>query len=234
MLDTVRDADSGRILPQLVPTILDLLRTGEVAFHKDAREYLFRRVLIEVLHRICASEMIRTQAPFLFKGMLYVLRHDNEENGVTCCKTIIEISRSFRNLTEDMVAEWLEMFKLVLKNTEGLVNELLSTDSVQMDDKVLLPSTRSFKVLAEMGMVTVTFCQQHRNLMSSALQDILALNFEVLALESPTQKAEKEDYEAMGEYWSGMSSSIKNHHAYVDFITAQIKVWIMSDLNFIC
>lgn len=224
MIDTVRDADSTKVLPQMVPTLLDLLRSGEVAFHKDTREYSFRRVLIEILHRISSSDVIRGQAQVLFKGMLYLLRHDNEENGVTCCKTLIELVRSFRTLTEELVGELIKIFQLVLHNMGQLVEELLSEDSALMDEKALLPSVRSFKVLAEMGMVIVTFAQSHRPLVIPSVQENLPLNFEVLALESPAQKIAREDYEAMGGYWAGMAPTIKNSHAYVDFISAQIKV----------
>jgi transformation/transcription domain-associated protein len=232
MIDTVRDADSGRVLPQMVPALMDLLRSGEVAFHKDAREYHFRRVLIEILHRISCSDIIRGQAQFLFKGMLYLLRHDNEENGVTCCKTLIDLFRSFRNLTEELVSELMSIFRLVLQNMRELVDELLSEESALLDEKALLPSVRSFKVLAEMGMVIVTFSQSHRQMVTPSIQTTMPLNFEVLALESPAQKITRENYEAMGGFWAGMATTIKNHHAYVDFISAQIKV--REGLYFLC
>lgn len=224
MIDTVRDADSGRVLPQMVPALLDLLRSGEVAFHKDAREYHFRRVLIEILHRISCSDAIRGQAELLFKGMLHLLRHDNEENGVTCCKTLIDLVRSFRCLTPELVAELVPIFQRVLHNMRPLVDELLAEESALLDEKALLPSVRSFKVLAEMGMVIVTFSQTHRDIVAPSVQNTLPLNFEVLALESPAQKIARDNYEAMGGIWAGMAPTIQNRHAYVDFISAQIKV----------
>jgi transformation/transcription domain-associated protein len=232
MIDTVRDADSGRVLPQMVPALLDLLRSGEVAFHKDAREYHFRRVLIEILHRISCSEVVRAQTQLLFKGVLYLLRHDNEENGVTCCKTLIDLFRTFRTLTQDVASELMSIFQLILSNMRPLVDELLSEESALLDEKALLPSVRSFKVLAEMGMVIVTFSQSptHRPLLASPIQANIHLNFEVLALESSPQKMARENYEAMGGFWAGMAPTIKNHHAYVDFISAQIKVHIISIL----
>jgi transformation/transcription domain-associated protein len=223
MIDIVRDADSGRVLPQMVPALLDLLRSGEVAFQKDAREYHFRRVLIEILHRISCNEVIHGQFPLLFKGMLYLLRHDNEENGVTCCKTLIDLYRTFRTLTEDIVEELMSIFQLVSRNMRPLVDELLSEESALLDEKVLLPSVRSFKVLAEMGMVIVAFASGHRHMLAVSVQSTFPLNFEVLGLESPAQKIARENYEAMGGIWAGMASTIKNHHAYADFITAQIK-----------
>lgn len=231
MIDTVRDADSGRVLPQMVPALLDLLRSGEVAFHKDAREYHFRRVLIEILHRISCSEVIRGQALLLFNGMLYLLRHDNEENGVTCCKTMIDIVRTFRALTQELVTELFVIFQLVLRNMASQVTELLSEESALVDEKALLPSVRSFKVLAEMGMVLVAYSSSHRSYVAAGVLTNLPFTYEVLALESPAQKETRENYEAMGGFWAGMASNIKNHHAYVDFIGAQIKVCGIFDIS---
>lgn len=225
MLDTVRETDSARVLPQMVPTILDLLRSGEVAFHKDAREYQFRRVLIEIIQRICSSEVLRTQASVLFKGMLYMLQNDNEENGITCCKILLDITRTFRVLTEELLKEFMALFQAMVHNMKQQVDTLLSDESPLIDEKSLFPSVRSFKVLSEMCMVIITLAQVHRGMMTGPAQASLHLNLEVLELQSPTQKAARENYEAMGGFWSGMAPNMRNSHAYVDFVGAQIKVF---------
>ncbi|KAI0068843.1 FAT-domain-containing protein [Artomyces pyxidatus] len=224
MIDTVRDAEAGRVFPHMIPALLDLLRGSEAAFHKDTPEYQFRRVILEILHRLTTSEGTRSQAPALFAGMLHLLRHDNEENGVTCCKTIIDLIRTFRLLSEELVANFMGILQDVFNNIKTLVVELLSEDSGVLDSNVVLPSIRSFRVLAEMGMVIVTFSQSQRHLVAPHIQATLPLNFEVLALEAPAQKKAREDVEAMGGFWAGMSSTIKNPQAYTDFINAQIKM----------
>ncbi|KAG1820144.1 uncharacterized protein BJ212DRAFT_1266107 [Suillus subaureus] len=224
MIDTVRDAESARVFPQMIPVLLEILNTGEAAYHKDTMEYQFRRVLLEIIHRIPYGETIRPLALPLLSGMLHALRHDNEENGVTACKIIIDLLRSFRSLTEELVAEYMGILQDVFRNMRGLVLETLCEDSPVLDPNVVLPSIRSFKVLAEMGMVVVTFSQSHRPLVLHVIQATLCLNFEVLGLESPAQKKAREDYEAMGSYWSGMAPTMKNPQAYMDFITGQIKM----------
>ena len=226
MIDTVRDTDSARVFPQMIPVLLEILRAGEAASQKDSLEYQFRRVLLEVLHRIPYNDAIRPLALPLLSGMLHTLRHDNEENGVTACKIIIDLLRSFRALTEDLVTEFMSILQDVFRNISSLVQETLTEDSVVLDTNIVMPSIRSFKVLAEMGMVVVTFSQSHRSMVSTLIQTTLGLNFEVLALESPAQHKAREEYEAMGLYWAGMAPTIKNPQAYADFITAQIKVSI--------
>lgn len=224
MIDTVRDSDSARVFPQMIPVLLEILRSGEAAYHKDSLEYQFRRVLLEVLHRIPYNDPIRPLALPLLSGMLHTLRNDNEENGVTSCKIIIDLLRSFRALTEDLVSEFVSILQDVFHNISGLVQETLAEDSAILDANVVMPSIRSFKVLAEMGMVVVTFSQSHRSMVATLIQTTLDRNLEVLTLESPAQRKAREDREAMGLYWAGMAPTIKNPQAYADFITAQIKV----------
>ncbi|KAI0921097.1 hypothetical protein AcW2_006184 [Taiwanofungus camphoratus] len=224
MIDTVRDAESSRVLPHMIPVLLDILHSGAPSFQKDSLEYQFRRCLLEILHRIPSSEAIRPQALPLFQGMLYLLRHDNEENGITCCKTMIDLVRSFRALNEDLFSDFMGILQQLLQSMKGLVDETLSEESIPVDPNIALPATRSFKVLAEMALVVVTFLQTHRPLVSPEVQATLQLNFSILALESSAQKKAREDFEAMGGVWAGMSPTIKNPQTYADFVSAQIKV----------
>ncbi|CCM01587.1 uncharacterized protein FIBRA_03647 [Fibroporia radiculosa] len=224
LIDVVRESELARVIPHMVPVLLDILRSGEAAYHKDGLEYLFRRCLIDILHRIPSQEAVRPHALTLFHGMLYLLRHDNEENGMICCKIIIDIVRSYRSMNEELVSELTAVIQEVLQGTEGLVQETLSENSAPMDPNIALPARRSFKVLMEVATIIVPLLQSNRALALPALQKILPLNFVILSLESPAQKQDRENHEAMGNILVGMSSAIKNPSAFSDFIVAQIKM----------
>lgn len=223
-IDNVRDAESARVIPHMVPVLLELLRSGEPSFLKDALEYSFRRVLLEILHRIPATEIIRTQALPLLQGMLHILRIDNEENGITCCKTITDIVRSFRALTPELVQELMKIFLELCSNLYGLVNEVLAENSPTLDANVVFPSTRSFKVLSELVLVVAAFAQNNKALVLPMVQDVIPSLFNVLSLDAPAQKKAREDYEAMGGFWSGMAPTIKNPQIYADYMTGEVKV----------
>ncbi|KAF8076441.1 hypothetical protein FPV67DRAFT_1558921 [Lyophyllum atratum] len=205
MIDTVRDTESIRAIPVLIPALLDLLQNSEVALHKDTMEYQFRRMLLEIINRLPVGDAVRPFVTPIFTCMLHILRRDNEENGSVACKTLWT---SFECLS-DFVAIFLESFRNM--------NSLVTQNIVPM-------SLRSFKVVGEMGMVIVIISQTHRAMVASPIQTTIAPAFEVLALESSAQKQAREDYEAMGNIWSGMAPTIKNTSAYTDFIHCQIKV----------
>ncbi|KAI0268276.1 hypothetical protein BC834DRAFT_968481 [Gloeopeniophorella convolvens] len=224
MIDNVRDAEATRVFLQTIPALLELLRSNEPAFQKDTLEYPFRRVVVEILHRLAPIEGTRSLVSSVFPGMLHLLRHDNEEIGVACCKTLSEIIRTHRTLPEDLVSQFMTVFQELSRNIPSLATEYLSENSAVLDANVVLPSMRSFKVLKEMGIVVSAFMRDQRQSIVALIQSSLPLHFEVLAVEAPAQKKAREDFEAMGGFWSGMSEAVRNAQAYSDLILAQVKM----------
>jgi transformation/transcription domain-associated protein len=230
LVDTVRDAEAVRVFPNMISVLLELLRNTDPALHKGPQEspnpeWQFRRILMEILHRIATSEATRNHLVALTSGMFYILRHDNEENGVTACKAIIDIVRTFRHVNEEVLTEFLSILRELFGNFKPMVDDTLSENSPKLDPRQLLPSMRSFKVLAEMGLVVVTLSQsvgQRANLLA-LIQSIIQVTFDAVCIESPAQKHARESYEATGRNWSGMAPTIVNSQTYVDYITAQIK-----------
>jgi transformation/transcription domain-associated protein len=224
MIDNVRDAEATRVYLQTIPALLELLRSNEPTFQKDTLEYQFRRVVVEILQRLTPTEGARSLVSVVFPGVLHLLRHDNEEIGVAYCKTLSEIIRTHRTLPEELVSQFMVVFQELSRNIPSLATEYLSEESAALDANVVLPGMRSFKVLKEMGIVVSAFMRDQRQSIVALIQSSLPLHFEVLAVEAPAQKKAREDYEAMGGFWSGMSGTIRNSQAYSDLILAQVKV----------
>ncbi|KAG6860236.1 hypothetical protein C0995_013842, partial [Termitomyces sp. Mi166 len=223
MIDTIRDIESIRAIPVLIPAILDLLRNGEVAVQKDTTEYQFRRLLLEIMNRLPVNEAVRPYVPQIYTCMLQILRKDNEENGSLASKTLLDFTRSYRALTEDFLTEFLAIFKEGLHNLKEVVVTTFSEDSAPLDPNVVPSSIRSFKVLGEMAMIIVIISQIHRQMVSGHIHATISPAFEVLALQSPAQQKARDDYEAMGGIWSGMALTIKNASGFSEFLHCQIK-----------
>ena len=169
-------------------------------------------------------EVRRDQVQPFIASMLQLLRVDNEENGVICCKTIIDLVRNYRAFNEELLKQFIQILNESFHNMPLLIEETLSEDSPVMDSHAVLPSTRSFKVLSELAMVVVHLVQFMRQMVQPVLLETLDNHFSLLSLESPAQKKTREDYEAMGGHWSGMAPTIRNPGIYSDFILAQVKV----------
>lgn len=231
LLDTVRDSESTRALPYLVQAILDLLRSGEPSFQKDSPEYQFRRVLFETLNRLPLNDTVRNKAASIWVCMLYILRHDNEENGCTASKILTDLVRG-KSPTERDVTDFVGIFKEAFANMKGLVDQYLAEDSLPLDSNLSLSALRSFKVLAEMAMVMVVMSQFYKAQITEVIKETISLAFNVLDLECPAQYKARTDYEAMGSVWVGMSPTIRNAVVYTDFIYAQVKASVQVALSF--
>lgn len=221
-MDTTRDVE--RVLPYLIPATVELLRSSHPSFQRDTTEYHFRRILLDIINRLQAGEAVKPNSNAIFHSMLNVIRLDNEENGATACKVIIDIIRNYRVLTEQGLTEFVALFQEAFSNVKGLVDEFLSENSSPVDSSVFLPALRSFKVVGEMGMVLVVMSQVQRALVSSTVQSTTVPAFEFLALESPVQSKTKHEYEARGSIWVGMAEGVHAPSLYTDLIQAQIRM----------
>ncbi|KAJ8698457.1 transcription-associated protein 1 [Pleurotus ostreatus] len=224
MLDTIRESDSTRVLPQMIPAVLDLLRSTEVSFQKDSIEHNFRRVLLEIVYRLPINDVIRPHAVPISNCMLNVIRHDNEENSVNACKILIDSLRAYRILSEDFLNEFMSIFQQFFPRFQTLAQQYLSEESMQVDTNSLMPGSNSFKLFAEMSMTVMMFIQLHRVMCAPTVQVTMPLALEAVKIEAPAQKSTREQYEANGGHWSGMAPSIKNSQVYSDFVTAQVKM----------
>ena len=222
MIDTVRDAEV-RVLPHMIPVLLEILRSGKPSFQRDSLEYQFRRTLLEILHRIPSLEVVRPQVLPLYHGLLHLLRHDNEEMGVTCCKMLGDITRGIRTINEEVFNEYTSILLALHDNLKQLVVEVLSEGSPELDANVSLPAIRSFKVATEISLLLVPFLQCNRTLVASRIPHIIPRLLEFVEVQAPAQQKAREDFEAMGGYWAGMAPTIKNSQVYLDYILAQLK-----------
>ncbi|KAL1742601.1 FAT domain-containing protein [Schizophyllum fasciatum] len=209
----------------MIPSVLDLLRTGEVAFSRPSLEYKFRLMLTDIINHLPHGEQVKAHLPAIPHCLLHILRHDNEDMGALACKTLVDYMRVYRFMTDDFQRELVSIFMELQRNVCSLVEETLSEDSAVLDPVVALPSIRSFKVATEMGLfMTFIFSSYQRNQAPEQLLQLVEPAFDLLLLEAPAQKAARESYEAMGGTWGGMAPTIKNPQAYHDFLLAQIKM----------
>ncbi|KAJ7276442.1 hypothetical protein B0H12DRAFT_1227571 [Mycena haematopus] len=221
MLDTPRDVDSFRSLVYLIPPVLNLLRTVPIVTTRAASEYSFRRVLVDIINRLPFADSVRPRVDEIFNCMIHVLQTDNEENGVICCKTLVDLIRTYRVSSAPNMDSFFALFQATCTNMPGLVTTVLSENSASVNPDHVVPSLRSFKVLVEMGQVMASFMQVQRE---ATPDTTLAPAFAIIALESPAQQAARENHEAMGRFWSGMAPTIQNPTAYSDFLSAQAKI----------
>lgn len=221
-LDTPRETESFHALGPLIPPILTLLQSHPINSERNSKDFLFRRALVEIINHLPFHEQVRPQTEAIFDCMIRVLRTDNEENGVICCKTLVDLIRNYRMATQQNMKDFFALFRDSCTNMPAMVTAVLSQNSPLVDPEAVLPCSRSFKGMVEMGAVMSSFMQMQR---TATPPEILKPAFDVVCLQSAAQQAARENHEAMGQFWSGMSPDVQNAMAYSDFLAAQAKVF---------
>lgn len=188
LVESVRDAEGQRVFPHMLNVLLDILRNNEPAFKKDTTEYQFRRVLVEIIHRIPPNEAMRQSLNAVTATLLHVLKNDTEENAVTCMKILIDVARTLKAISEEHVKEFLAHVQEMLKTVQRNAVEYLSEESLALDANTSLPSSRSFKVMSEAPVVVVLFSQIYRQVFLPFVPELLKILIDVrLCLLQPVE-----------------------------------------------
>ncbi|KAH7879876.1 uncharacterized protein C8R40DRAFT_1034987 [Lentinula edodes] len=224
LLDTTRDTDTLRVLPWLIPTLLDLLRTGEPVFRKDVPEYQFRKTLLEILIRIPVGEPARAQSASIIECIHHLLRNDNEDNVILACKVYMDLVKNYRCITEENMANFTTIFQESQHRMEAVASKYLAEDSAIVEPNEVFLGMDSPKVVAEMSLDMALFSQASRGQIAPTIKATIQSSFSLLDVESPAQKKARIDAEATGSVWAGMSPTVKNHALYHDLLSAQIKM----------
>lgn len=178
-VEIFREPEILRFLQHVLPTVIDILETGQPAFKKDSQEQMLRHALIDTIHRLPLNEHLKQHVPTLMGLMLNLLRRDNEETGVTCIKIIIDLNRNYRTSPEEFISQFIDFVQDLYRNTRNLVNVYFEPGSSPIDSQTLAPSTESFKVLTECPIATVLLFQSHRNLVANTIRTMLPLVIDV-------------------------------------------------------
>lgn len=163
----------------MLPVVVDVLQTGEPAFRRDAPEQVIRHTLLDTIHRLPLNEHLKPHATRIMGLMLHLLRSDNEENGVTCIKIMVDLTRSYRTSPEEHVSQFIEFVQDLYKNTKYLVSQYFDVNVDPIDPLSLAPSMNSFKVLTECPIATVLLFQSHRTIVVPTVRTMLPLVVDV-------------------------------------------------------
>jgi transformation/transcription domain-associated protein len=172
-VDQFRDVDYARYLSLLLPAFTKILRESPPVFDPaEQDQQKLRHMLLEIIQRLPHNESLRSWADGIMSLMLWLLRVENEDNGVVCIKIIIDHNRTFK--------EEYGNLRAVVKQAFGIEGELPSTPSTSEDNaKVRRPSLKSFKVLTECPIAVVLVFQTWRQIVFPYIKDYFPLVMEV-------------------------------------------------------
>lgn len=181
MVDTVRDSEVLRTFPQLLAVLLETLRAHGPSLKKDTMEYQYRRAIIETIHRIPFTEAMRSSNNSFAACVINIVTQDCEENSVTILRSLQEFMKVFKQFDEAPTLELYRTFIQLLRNVPVLIQQYLAEDSFPVDPNTVVPSTQSFKVMAELPFVLMLLLQGNRVVAQSVYTEIITTALDVRA-----------------------------------------------------
>ncbi|KAG8865354.1 hypothetical protein FRB96_000244 [Tulasnella sp. 330] len=226
-MDTYSASDMVPFVATLLPVMVQVLKTGQPTFDRDAPEQQLRHLLLEIMHRMPVNEHVRPHAPEITTMMTQILRTDNEENAVSAIKVVLYMYRGHRTVLEAPVQGFMDAVLDIYKSAPDMVRELVEGTSEpspgsgssppKAGDYIqpLVPGMRSFRVLGDIPLATAAF--------ASASEPLIGALIQFTSLEAEGQKRAHDEATAQGDYQIGMSANVQNKTAYVAFLAAQVK-----------
>ncbi|KAJ2717297.1 transcription-associated protein 1 [Coemansia spiralis] len=240
-LELLQPQEYARFVAIVWPVIRDLLLKTPPVFVNTAPEQKLRATLLDIVQRIPHSEVVRPIVLEVVTTLVDLVKVENEDNAVTCLKTIYELHRMYRQLLEGIAQPFLDLASELYRNAEQMLKVAdtmdtpasLSTpntnlmspsamspgpvaDASDAAAKNLGKATTSFKVLTEVPIIVVSIIQASRRHAEPFVTNILPLILHMLELSpraAPTQA------QALGPEAGGHHLS----NAQADLITAQSK-----------
>lgn len=102
-----------RFLHICFPVLLGLLRSAKIHFIQDpstVEQVKFRTLLLETIHRLPTSEVLRPFVGELLTYLMAILKDENEADAVVCLRLIIELHKNYRNPNPNYRGINLEIF----------------------------------------------------------------------------------------------------------------------------
>lgn len=92
---------------------IKVLTDGEPTFISEYNVQQIRKLVLEMIHRLPTSEILRPYAKQILTLMLKLLQIDNEENVLVCLRIIIELHKQYRPAFNSEIQQFLAFVKSI-------------------------------------------------------------------------------------------------------------------------
>ncbi|KNE58153.1 hypothetical protein AMAG_04968 [Allomyces macrogynus ATCC 38327] len=120
-LDTMMQDHPQHWVNLMVPALIHIMNTTEPVMEALAPVQRLRSHCLDVLQRVQLTEAFRPHVENLMQMLFGVLERDNEENGQTALKVVMEISRIFKSVCEPQVGPFLQLVTAMYASMQATV-----------------------------------------------------------------------------------------------------------------
>ncbi|KAL7293008.1 hypothetical protein TKK_0013455 [Trichogramma kaykai] len=102
-----------QFLDHLMKNFLKILQEGEPHFISEYNIQQVRKLILEMIHRVPATEYLRPYIKPILSLMLKLLEIENEENILVCLRIIIELHKTYRPTFNPEIQHFLQFVKSI-------------------------------------------------------------------------------------------------------------------------
>ena len=111
-MEIVHSADYILFLQSFLKVFAHLLETTQPQT-SDTLEHRVRNLVLEIVNRLPANDMLKPFAGQLMGLLLNVLQRDNEDNAVVCLRILFDLHKAYKGTLEDYVQPFMEFVRRV-------------------------------------------------------------------------------------------------------------------------
>ncbi|CAB4253773.1 histone acetyltransferase TRA1 [Maudiozyma barnettii] len=117
-------------MSKIVPILLSNLNEIPISLNKSSTGHKLRYFILDILNRFLMAQAADEDVRKILDILLKILPEENEENGVLCMKILTVLFKSYKNILQEKVEQFITIIIQFYKNAPELVkNEFKSNET---------------------------------------------------------------------------------------------------------
>ena len=137
LLDGKSGNDFELCVNKIIPSLISSLNEITISFDENSNEHKLRHNILELLNSCFSNQLSEDQVNNILDCLLTILPKENEENGIICMKISTILFKSFKNILQEKVEQFICIIIQCYKNSRELVNKEFDQNSNTLSNDIV-------------------------------------------------------------------------------------------------
>ncbi|KAG0664554.1 transcription-associated protein 1 [Maudiozyma exigua] len=134
ILDGGSREDYEQFMSKIVPILLTNLNEIPISLNKTSTEHKLRYFILDILNRFLMAQASDEDVHKILDTLLKILPEENEENGVLCMRILTVLFKSYKNILQEKVEQFITIIIQFYKNASELVKKEFDSNEANDDN----------------------------------------------------------------------------------------------------
>ena len=223
-LDAMSAGTQNEFVTLFLPCALRQLEIIRINGDVTSKEHMARLAILTVLRALPAFvDAVRPHVDVIMPAILTVMREDVEDIAAEAMQLFTEMNKAFRSAVEQYVSPFLDFILEVARDFENISRNRLAA-AAKGDGKILPMARMAFRLLNDAPVMIVLVFQLHRRFINEYIPRFVPAVMELLKVDMERPPSLQPEVRSINDL--GNAEFITPARAaYIDYISAQIKVF---------